>query len=95
MEPLRRLRLRPSPVPSLFPACFKQRFPVKRLQGERAVLVYGITCAAVLGDGGAPGIHVHHVVDELKALAEAEGVDITGKTTKDAITEALTGAGVR
>ena len=34
-------------------------------------------------------------VDELKALAEAEGVDITGKTTKDAITEALTGAGVR
>lgn len=34
-------------------------------------------------------------VDELKALAEAEGVDITGKTTKEAITEALTGAGVR
>lgn len=33
-------------------------------------------------------------VDELKALASAEGVDISGKTTKDDIASALTAAGV-
>ena len=34
-------------------------------------------------------------VEELKALASAEGVDITGKTTKDDISAALAAAGVR